>query len=68
MTSTYGEITCSQCDMFQNGNGVSESRFGHICQRIIKDRVNRNCRKEPYLAESMYKFIVVQEIKMEFPK
>ena len=49
--------------MFQNGNCVSESQFRYICQWIIKDQVNRNCRKEPYLAESMYKFIFIQEIK-----
>lgn len=52
-----------QCDIFQNGNNLAESQYKHVRRYIIKDRVNGNCRKEPYLAESMCYFVVVSEIK-----
>ena len=41
---------------------IGKSCFKHVCQWIIENRVNRNCRKKSYLAEFMYIFIFVQKM------
>jgi len=38
---------------------MAESHFKHVRQWLIKGRVNRNCKKEPYLVEVMHSFIFV---------